>query len=93
MNTDIGNITCGNNTNTISALDVALWAAVSNAAELAADVTMLTTLGFNHERRMTSALVRNADGTQTLVTKGAPEVLTGALEKTPEAVERLASAA
>jgi Xaa-Pro aminopeptidase len=28
-----------------------------------------------------------------LVTKGAPEVLTGALEKTPEAVERLASAA
>jgi Xaa-Pro aminopeptidase len=28
-----------------------------------------------------------------LVTKGAPEVLTGALEKAPEAVERLASAA
>jgi len=28
-----------------------------------------------------------------LVTKGAPEVLTAALEKTPEAVERLASAA
>jgi Xaa-Pro aminopeptidase len=28
-----------------------------------------------------------------LVTKGAPEVLTGALEKTPEAIERLASSA
>jgi P-type Mg2+ transporter len=59
-------------------LDVALWAAVSNAAELAADVTVLTTLGFDHERRMTSALVRNADGTQTLVTKGAPEAVLAA---------------
>jgi Mg2+-importing ATPase len=39
------------------------------------------TLPFDHERRMTSVLVRDLAGTQTLVTKGAPEtVLTRCLE-------------
>jgi Mg2+-importing ATPase len=59
-------------------LDVALWSAVADASELAAAVRVLSTLAFDHERRMTSALVRNADGTQTLVTKGAPEAVLAA---------------
>ena len=61
-------------------LDVALWSAVADSAELAATVTVLAMLAFDHERRMTSALVRNADGTQTLVTKGAPEAVLAACD-------------
>ena len=61
-------------------LDVAVWSAVADSAELAAAVTVLSTLAFDHERRMTSVLVRNSDGTQTLVTKGAPEAVLAACE-------------
>jgi Mg2+-importing ATPase len=65
-------------TRTGDPLDVALWAAVPDADDVAATVTVQSTLAFDHERRMTSALVRRADGSQTLVSKGAPETVLAA---------------
>ena len=56
-------------------LDAALWQSPT-AARLQAAVAgyrTLAVLPFDHERQMISVLVRDADGTQTLVTKGAPE--------------------
>ena len=56
-------------------LDSALWespAAATERAALAA-YTRVGLLPFDHERRMVSAVVRDAGGRLTLVTKGAPE--------------------
>jgi P-type Mg2+ transporter len=56
-------------------LDSALWespAAATERAALAA-YTRVGLLPFDHERRMVSAVVRDAEGRLTLVTKGAPE--------------------
>ena len=61
-------------------LDVALWSGVPDADRLAAAVTTLAILPFDHERRMTSALVANADGSKTLVAKGAPETVLAACD-------------
>src|SRR6266508_2568141 len=58
-------------------LDVALWdspAALGQRAVLAGD-TRLSVLPFDHERRLVSVLVRDRHGTQTIVTKGAPEAV------------------
>jgi Mg2+-importing ATPase len=56
-------------------LDVALWqspAAATQRAEIDRYHTVAV-LPFDHERQMVSALIRDAAGAQTLVTKGAPE--------------------
>ena len=59
-------------------LDVALWSGVHDAAAVVAASNELAMLPFDHERRMTSALVGNADGSKTLVAKGAPEAVLSA---------------
>jgi Mg2+-importing ATPase len=49
-----------------------------DADRLVAAVTTLAILPFDHERRMTSALVANPDGSKTLAAKGAPEMVLAA---------------
>jgi P-type Mg2+ transporter len=61
-------------------LDQALWGAPA-AASLTLDgmqpsgFTRVATLPFDHERQLVSVVVVKPDGTRTLVTKGAPEVV------------------
>ena len=58
-------------------LDVALWdspAAREQRAMLDGD-SRLSVLPFDHERRLVSVLIRDRHGTQTMVTKGAPEAV------------------
>jgi P-type Mg2+ transporter len=60
-----------------NSLDVALLAA-PEAAPLLDDVAAHTRVGilpFDHDRQLASVVTRSADGTTTLVTKGAPEAL------------------
>src|SRR5450432_3409743 len=56
-------------------LDSALWESPAAATERAAlaGYTRVGLLPFDHARRMVSAIVRDAEGRFTLVTKGAPE--------------------
>jgi P-type Mg2+ transporter len=54
-------------------LDAALWAAPGAAAQPVWAYRRLGLVPFDHERRMTSALVEGAGEGRTLVTKGAPE--------------------
>jgi len=54
-------------------LDIALWAAPEAPASQVSAYTRLDVIPFDHERRMTSVLVRDPAGTVTLVTKGSPE--------------------
>jgi Mg2+-importing ATPase len=58
-------------------LDQALWRSPATADQraLLSGYAQLASLPFDHERRMTSALIRDADGDRTLVTKGAPETV------------------
>jgi Mg2+-importing ATPase len=54
-------------------LDSALWQAPSAAAMDLDEFHRLDLVAFDHERRMTSALIQAPDGTRLLVVKGAPE--------------------
>jgi Mg2+-importing ATPase len=54
-------------------LDVALWESPAALAGREDALTRLAVLPFDHERRRVSVLVRDRDGAQTLITKGAPE--------------------
>ncbi|MET3982986.1 magnesium-translocating P-type ATPase [Streptomyces sp. PvR034] len=58
-------------------LDQALWWSPATAEQraLLTGYAQLASLPFDHERRMTSVLVRDAVGHQTLITKGAPETV------------------
>ena len=58
-------------------LDEALWTSAAAVAQrsAAADYTTVASLPFDHDRNMTSTLVRDHVGTLTLVTKGAPETV------------------
>lgn len=58
-------------------LDRALWEAPEASAFEAGRYERLDVIPFDHERRMTSALVRGTDGSRRLVTKGAPEDVLG----------------
>ena len=60
-----------------NALDSALWTSPVGAAERRhlTGVTTLGTLPFDHERRLTSAVVQQQPGFRVLVTKGAPEAV------------------
>jgi Mg2+-importing ATPase len=75
-------------------LDSALWespAAATERSALAA-YTRIGLLPFDHERRMVSAVVRDAEGRLTLVTKGAPEsVLDRCIDVPATAREALAA--
>lgn len=62
-------------------LDSALWAAPPDARERTRDFHRLAEVPFDHERRMTSALVESPVEGRLLVTKGAPESV---LERCPE---------
>ena len=53
-----------------NALDSALWQAAPTQAAAGRRIALVP---FDHERRMTSALVDTSDGTRLLVVKGAPE--------------------
>ncbi|GAA1240347.1 magnesium-translocating P-type ATPase [Oryzihumus leptocrescens] len=65
-------------------LDTALWEA---AVEGPTGYTRLEMLPFDHERRLTSALVRAPDGSRLLVTKGAPESVLARCVAVPAAAE------
>jgi len=54
-------------------LDAALWQVPTSAAALVEGYVRLGLLPFDHERAMTSAVVRAPDGAVQLVVKGAPE--------------------
>ncbi|ANZ24337.1 Mg(2+) transport ATPase, P-type [Rhodococcus aetherivorans] len=58
-----------------NALDTALWAAAGPTGPVADGYTRLATLPFDHERRMSSTLVRGPDGESLIVVKGAPETV------------------
>jgi P-type Mg2+ transporter len=68
-------------------LDQALWRSPAAAAvrDELAGYTRLAALPFDHERRMMSVLVRDAEGVETLVTKGAPEAVLGRCADVPSA--------
>jgi Mg2+-importing ATPase len=54
-------------------LDAALWESPQVTAFQAARYERLDVIPFDHQRRMTSVLVRDGSGSPRLVTKGAPE--------------------
>jgi Mg2+-importing ATPase len=63
-----------------NALDQALWIAAAGLAHddvtrEAATYQRIDELPFDHERQMASVLIRDAGGTCSIVTKGAPEVI------------------
>jgi Mg2+-importing ATPase len=68
-------------------LDAALWESPATESRIAAlaSYTKLATLPFDHERRMVSVLVRAADDTRTLITKGAPEAVLAVCAGVPAA--------
>ena len=75
-------------------LDVALWDSPAAAVQRDAVATYhtLSVLPFDHERQMVSALVADADGAPSLITKGAPESVLRRCVDVPE-VARQALAA
>ncbi|MEU0519276.1 HAD-IC family P-type ATPase [Streptosporangium sp. NPDC006007] len=64
-------------------LDTALWRAPGAAAQPAGSYRRLGLLPFDHDRRMTTALLNGPDGTRTLVTKGAPEAVLSRCRNVP----------
>lgn len=64
-------------------LDIALWRAPGAAAQPAGSYRRLGLLPFDHDRRMTTALLNGPDGTRTLVTKGAPEAVLSRCRNVP----------
>lgn len=57
----------------LNALDSALWQAPRATTTIPSAYHRIDVLPFDHERRMTSALVDEPDGARLLVTKGSPE--------------------
>jgi P-type Mg2+ transporter len=65
-------------------MDAALWEAVGTPPS---DYARLAWVPFDHERRMTSALVQTPDGDRLIVTKGAPESVLAQCQSVPPATE------
>ncbi|MEV7011389.1 magnesium-translocating P-type ATPase [Streptosporangium sp. NPDC051022] len=61
-------------------MDAALWRAADAQARQAGGYTRVGLLPFDHERRMTTAVLSTSGGERLLVTKGAPEAV---LERCP----------
>ena len=57
----------------LNPLDAALWASAQAAAFDPARYERLDVIDFDHQRRRTSVLVRDAGGPARMVTKGSPE--------------------
>jgi Mg2+-importing ATPase len=70
-------------------LDLALWEAPEASAFEASRYERLGVIPFDHERRMTSVLVRGTDRSRRLVTKGAPEDVLGRCINTPAGAQEL----
>ncbi|MHB1172107.1 MAG: cation-translocating P-type ATPase, partial [Lacisediminihabitans sp.] len=67
-------------------LDAALWESPQATAFEPARYERLDVIPFDHQRRMTSVLIRDADGSLRLVAKGSPEdVLRLCLDTPPQA--------
>jgi len=67
-------------------LDAALWESPKARAFTAANFERLDVIPFDHERRMTSVLVRDSSGVVRVISKGAPEdVLQRCVNTAPEA--------
>jgi Mg2+-importing ATPase len=66
-------------------LDEALWDSPATQAQRTAlvDWRQLGVLPFDHDRRMVSVVVRNAEGTVLVVTKGAPEAVLDRCDDVP----------
>jgi len=56
-------------------LDAALWTSPSAPRAAVADYPQLGLLPFDHERRLTTVLVRQPGGGELIITKGAPEAV------------------
>ena len=70
-------------------LDAALWESAGAAAFEPSRFERLDLIGFDHRRRRTTALVREAGGPARLVTKGAPEDVLALCGPTPPEVQAL----
>lgn len=74
-----GQVGAGGQTGAVgaNALDDALWSSPAAVRERSAlgGYERVGVLGFDHERRMVSVVVRSPEGACTLVTKGAPEAV------------------
>jgi len=76
-----------------NALDVALWNAPEAAAARDATTSRLCTLPFDHDRRLSSAVVEGAEDGHILVTKGAPEAVLERCRDVPEGAGAVLDAA
>jgi Mg2+-importing ATPase len=70
-------------------LDAALWQAPQAAREPLGGYHRLGLVPFDHERRMTSALIAMPDGARLLVVKGAPESVLAHCADIPEATHAI----
>ncbi|HTU39511.1 MAG TPA: magnesium-translocating P-type ATPase [Acidimicrobiales bacterium] len=75
-------------------LDQALWLSPqaqpgTSAADQAARYTKVKVLPFDHERRLSSAVVRTSDGDERLLTKGAPEAVLERCVDVPDDVAQI----
>ena len=70
-------------------LDTALWQSPGAAGFEPSRHERLDLIGFDHQRRRTTVLVRDAGGPARLVTKGAPEDVLALCGPTPPAVQAL----
>jgi Mg2+-importing ATPase len=66
-------------------LDMALWQSCDPKAVVG--YTRLGELPFDHERRMSSAVVRSPNGDTVLITKGAPEAVLAACTDIPDSAQ------
>jgi P-type Mg2+ transporter len=73
-----------------NALDQALWSGADDAcAAEARGYERLGILPFDHERQLVSVVVRDTDGTTTLITKGAPEAILARTADVPDAAKEV----
>jgi Mg2+-importing ATPase len=66
-------------------LDAALWAAAESSHLDTTGYVRTGLLPFDHERQMTSAIIRGPDGVSMLIVKGAPEAVLARCSGVPEA--------
>lgn len=79
-------------TERLNALDAALWQTARPPGCRPDTFQRIDLLPFDHQRRMTSALVESPDGMRTLITKGSPEDVMQACGHVPPAAHGILSA-
>jgi P-type Mg2+ transporter len=75
-----------------NALDQALWQADAAGTVAAEEYRRLAARPFDYERRIASALVEAADGTRTVIVKGAPELVLSRCKQVPAAAQSVLDA-